>query len=238
MENSLILGISTSGKRGGLALYIRGEYIELSFTSRIFPFSKFLPFLCDEIFKDFGIDLKEINYYAVDVGPGSFTGLRIGIALIKALYLVHPRPIIPILSLEALSCFYSTFVEKGSLIFPVVDAYTGEVFIAGYLKKDEELEEIFSPSLVKLKKLSEFLKSFMAEENKKIYLFSESTEKFTPFLKDLDGVVEVKKVFLSPQAVIRCGLYKVERKKVDFLDGETLLPFYLKPSEAERKRRT
>lgn len=84
--------------------------------------------------REAGIELKDIDAYAVASGPGAFTGLRIGLALVKALAEVHARPVVPVSVLEAVCASANA---QGCLA-PIVNAYRGQVFAAVYEKRDTE----------------------------------------------------------------------------------------------------
>jgi tRNA threonylcarbamoyladenosine biosynthesis protein TsaB len=84
--------------------------------------------------REAGIKLKDIDAYAVASGPGAFTGLRIGLALVKALAEMHARPVVPVSVLEAVCASANA---QGCLA-PVVNAYRGQVFAAVYEKRDTE----------------------------------------------------------------------------------------------------
>ena len=76
-----------------------------------------------------GLKPSEIEAYAVGIGPGSFTGLRTGLALVKGLALANPRPVVGVSSLQALA--RSAFEHHG-LILPLIDARKGEIFVATF----------------------------------------------------------------------------------------------------------
>ena len=102
MESSLILAIETSGRTGGIALFretLLGEVSLLSKESYSAIIFKSLSFLE----KNLKFSLEDLDYYAIDIGPGSFTGLRIGLSILKGLNLVSPKPVIPVSSLEVLT---------------------------------------------------------------------------------------------------------------------------------------
>lgn len=84
--------------------------------------------------REAGIELKDIDAYAVASGPGAFTGLRIGLALVKALAEMHARPVVPVGVLEAVC---ASAAAEGCLV-PIVNAYRGQVFAAVYEKRDTE----------------------------------------------------------------------------------------------------
>jgi tRNA threonylcarbamoyladenosine biosynthesis protein TsaB len=79
-----------------------------------------------------GAPWPTVDVFAVASGPGSFTGLRIGIATMQGLASVTGRPVVGVSALEALAQLASAAVEPGTLIAPWIDAQRGEVFSALY----------------------------------------------------------------------------------------------------------
>jgi tRNA threonylcarbamoyladenosine biosynthesis protein TsaB len=77
-------------------------------------------------------DLSAIDAYAISIGPGSFTGLRIGIAFMKGLAAVHRVPAIPISSLEILATQLADAHPAHELFLPMIDARKGDVFAGLY----------------------------------------------------------------------------------------------------------
>jgi len=227
MGNPLIFAIETSGKTGGITFYrnkVLGSVIIHSHESYNKILFCSLPFLMESA----GVSLEDVDFYAIDVGPGSFTGLRIGLSVLKAFTFVHPKPVIPILSLEALCMNYIS--EKLPLV-SLVDAYTKEVFFASYVWEEEKLKCLLPPRCVPLKDVISALK------NPSIFL-SETLEKWETELTE--GLNELFKKplippILSPELVAKLAYLKLLKGEAEFLSGEEILPFYLKASEAERK---
>ena len=99
------------------------------------------------------VSLSDIDLYAVASGPGSFTGLRIGIATIQGLAFVHARPVVAIPALDALAHMERADAPPGTLIATWMDAHRGEVFAALYRVTDaaafsqEGLVEIEGPTV-------------------------------------------------------------------------------------------
>jgi tRNA threonylcarbamoyladenosine biosynthesis protein TsaB len=97
--------------------------------------------------------LSDVDLYAVASGPGSFTGLRIGIATIQGLAFVHGRRVVAIPALEALAQIGSLDLAPGTLVTSWMDAYRHEVFTAVYRVAAAapftlaRLEEIEGPSV-------------------------------------------------------------------------------------------
>jgi len=86
-----------------------------------------------------GIEKQEIEGYAAAVGPGSFTGLRIGLAAIKGLAEIMPRPIAAVSVLEAIAFAGSDWGKGAQSLIAAMDASRREVYLGGFEKKDGEL---------------------------------------------------------------------------------------------------
>jgi tRNA threonylcarbamoyladenosine biosynthesis protein TsaB len=102
--------------------------------------------LCEEL----GIGLSMIDLYAVTSGPGSFTGLRIGLTAVKAWAQVFGKPVVPVSSLEALAA-QAPGSGEGTPRVPVLDARRGQIFAGLYRRHSGELvacgeERVQSPS--------------------------------------------------------------------------------------------
>jgi tRNA threonylcarbamoyladenosine biosynthesis protein TsaB len=84
-------------------------------------------------------DLSKIEAYAVSVGPGSFTGLRIGISFMKGLAAVHRVPAVPVSSLEIIATQLADAHPDRELFLPVIDARKGDVFAALYRREGDRV---------------------------------------------------------------------------------------------------
>ncbi len=84
-------------------------------------------------------DLSAVDAYAISVGPGLFTGLRIGIAFMKGLAVVHRRPAVAVSTLAVIARQLADAHPEATLFLPVVDARKGEVFAALYRRTDGHL---------------------------------------------------------------------------------------------------
>lgn len=134
-----ILSIDTSWKNGSVAL-ARGdaEQFEVLETAPLTggAFSAELVPQIAVVLAKRNLNLRDVDGFAAASGPGSFTGLRVGLAAIKAFATVLKKPIATISVLEALAIASG---ERGN-VFPVLDAQRGEVFIGVYKVEPERLE--------------------------------------------------------------------------------------------------
>ncbi len=131
-----ILGIDTSsGKNFAIGLYNDGKILELNF-SNFDNTDSFITYALKSACEILEIELNNIDYFAAGVGPGSFTGLRIGVTIIKTLAWATKRNVIPISSLELLiSSLDKELIDEKSILVPVVDARTGKLFCAIFDKE-------------------------------------------------------------------------------------------------------
>ena len=102
-----------------------------------------------------GITLKDLHGIAVGIGPGSFTGLRVGLAYAKGLVFALECALIGISSFDclALAAFEQCHPVEGTLICPIVDARKGEVYANIYRARADRLDNISQPLVIKLQNL-------------------------------------------------------------------------------------
>jgi tRNA threonylcarbamoyladenosine biosynthesis protein TsaB len=127
----LVLGIESATPVASVALADEGGMAgELSLNRGLTHSQQLLPMI-DALLRQGGYSVGQVEGLAVSSGPGSFTGLRIGMALAKGLAQSLRAPIAGISTLEALAC--QNAVADG-LISPMIDAFRGEVYTALYRK--------------------------------------------------------------------------------------------------------
>lgn len=128
-ECQWVLAVETSTMTSSVALVRHGEVIaERSVKTRRGHASKLLPMI-DAVLTDGGIEIAEVDLIAVPIGPGSFTGIRIGISTMKAIAWARSIPMVGVSSLETLAAGTG---RAGQTVVPVLDARKGEVFCAVY----------------------------------------------------------------------------------------------------------
>ena len=135
-----LLAIETSSRRGSVALAENGRIVvasphegPASHAERILP-------MVDRLMAEAGYQPSSLDRVAVGVGPGSFTGLRVGIALAQGIALGADVPVFGVGSLAAMAHAVPTSLT--GLRCPLLDARRGEVFAAIY---DQELAEVIAP---------------------------------------------------------------------------------------------
>jgi tRNA threonylcarbamoyladenosine biosynthesis protein TsaB len=137
-----ILALDTSTFVGTVAVLRDGELLsEWSSSMRASHGETLLPHLARTM-EHAGLSPSELDAIAVGLGPGSFTGVRIGVATAKGLALAHDKPIVGVTSLRVLA----RGMSGGELRAVAVDAHKGEVYCALYtLAEDGSLDELVPP---------------------------------------------------------------------------------------------
>jgi tRNA threonylcarbamoyladenosine biosynthesis protein TsaB len=127
----------------------RHRPVESSHASSILP-------LVDELLRAAELRLLDLDLLAVSIGPGSFTGLRIGLATIKGLALSCGLPVVGVPTLQA---YAAALGPRSGTVWPVLDARKGEVYAAGYRWHGDALEEVAPPAAMSPANLARLVSS-------------------------------------------------------------------------------
>ena len=123
----IVLALDTTARRGGYALLRDGALLAERTREPQEGFATVLFSDIEGMLADVGLALEEIDVYAAASGPGSFTGIRVGLTAVKALAEVHGKPVVPVSNLEALA-----FAGSASRRAAVLDARRERVYAAVY----------------------------------------------------------------------------------------------------------
>ncbi|MCK9279091.1 MAG: tRNA (adenosine(37)-N6)-threonylcarbamoyltransferase complex dimerization subunit type 1 TsaB [Melioribacteraceae bacterium] len=152
------LAIETSAKVCSTALLINEkEYYELNFNKAHIHSEKII-YCIDELLKKAEIDKKELKVIAVSKGPGSFTGLRIGLATAKALSQALDIPLVPVPTFHAMALYISNFLNEGEQFFIITKANLGEYYSAKFISKSNSYEILNEVTIIKDEELIEIKK--------------------------------------------------------------------------------
>jgi len=157
MKNNIVLGIDTTGEYCSVGL-INGENMiaEISEKTPQEHSLKLIPFI-DKLLKDNSLKIQDINAIAVSIGPGSFTGLKVGVAIAKTLSQALGIPIVGIPTLDAtalnvIDARCQMQDAREGIICVITDARKSQVYTAIY--KELEQNKSTSQQVNKLKKLT------------------------------------------------------------------------------------
>ncbi|HEY4053635.1 MAG TPA: tRNA (adenosine(37)-N6)-threonylcarbamoyltransferase complex dimerization subunit type 1 TsaB [Terriglobales bacterium] len=221
----LILAADTSGKNGSIALVrFHGEN---AYTLDVVPLeggtfsAQLVPQIADVLAKQ-NLQKSDIDAFAVVSGPGSFTGLRVGLAVIKALAEILRKPIAAVSSLEALARSPKLDIKSGDQVIAALDAGRGEIYSGTFSCSDNQALAVDQ----KLVALDEF------EIN------AAGQQVVTSDSKLFERLSEAKlRVALVPRpsadAIARLGFEKT--KAGEIVTPETLDASYIRRTDAEVK---
>ena len=134
---SLILSLDTSTQNCSVALHENGQLITQELVSEEGSHSKALTLLIEKVMKTAGYSLQDISAVAVSNGPGSYTGLRIGLATAKGICFALDKPLICLPTLQVLASAVQAPTDV--LLLPLLDARRMEVYAAVYSSALEEV---------------------------------------------------------------------------------------------------
>jgi len=138
-----ILAIETTGAFASVALAQAGEAGDCRILAHVEGHDRYshlqnLTPQIQQVLCDAGVSIDDLSAIAVANGPGSFTGIRIGVSTARALSQVKDIPCVPVSSLEALAM--RADAAEGVLVCPILDARRSQVYGAGYLHGEEVIE--------------------------------------------------------------------------------------------------
>ena len=153
-----VLGIDTGGPRADLAVVAGGRVLAEASHS-VASHGSELPEAVAGLLERAGLSLRQLGAIAVGIGPGSFTGLRVGLSYAKGLKLAIGCALFGIPSLDtlALAALVESSAAPGRLICPVLDARKGEVYAALYRTSGDGLEKLSDDLVVTLENLAPHL---------------------------------------------------------------------------------
>lgn len=224
----IVLGIETASSQGGAALVGRdgliAEYVlnvEATYAERLLP-------AVDRVLQDARVSIEEVEGLSVSLGPGSFTGLRIGLSTVKGLALATGKPVVGVPTLEAMAwslpyCHYP--------ICPILDARKKEVYCALFEYRGSVLTRLMEDTALSPRALVDRI-------TQPTLFIGDGWRVFGDFIQQALGALAISPPAsrgASPAAVADVGRRRLLRGEKDPI--EALVPRYIRPSEAELKQR-
>jgi tRNA threonylcarbamoyladenosine biosynthesis protein TsaB len=236
-----LLALETSTLLGGAAIADESEgLIAESRLSIRTTFSERLMTEVDHMMKQAGVSLENIDVFAVSIGPGSFTGLRIGLSTVKGFAFATGKPVVSVPSLEA---FAWNFPYCRYPVCTLLDARKKELYAAVFVWKDKGFIRIIEEVTLSINNLVENLTSLQKREecglpDQKILFAGEGAALYRDQIIDSLGKRAVfappEKMVPSPATVALLGIKKASMG--EFSDPINLIPLYIRKSEAEIKK--
>jgi tRNA threonylcarbamoyladenosine biosynthesis protein TsaB len=178
-----------------------------------------------------GFSIRDIDYFACCVGPGSFTGIRIGITTIKAFAYCFKKPVVAVSSIEGLVRNYPPDKDWGYC--SMIDARNHQAYYGFYRFREHEWIEEISPQSDQLEKILAVIQN----RRIKTYFLGSGSVQYQAEIQSASNqfqVVEEHYSSLDAGTIGRLAYNKVLEKKI--LTAESLVPLYVRKSQAERAR--
>ena len=222
----IVLGIETATPQVGCALGGAEGVLASFHASRGLRHAETLAPAVDFLRSQARLELSEVSVVAVDVGPGLFTGLRVGVATAKGMAHALRVPMVGLSSLDLLA-FAVRYSPR--LIGAVVDARRGEVFTALYRSVPGGVQRLERPRLCS----PEDLASDLLARNEEALLVGDGARRYASILGDAVHV-EIGEVGLAyPSAAALVELAHPRAVREEFVPARELEPLYLRRSDAE-----
>ena len=218
-----ILGMDTSSPSGSVALLDGNHLVSESLVEGSPAYSDKLLFEIDAMLKSSGTKLNEIDGFVITTGPGSFTGLRVGISLLKGFILATEKPFASVNTLEA----YAETVQPGPYaICPVLDARKKEIYTALFNTEDNQCIRSTPDQAISATGLCDQITQPTAFVGNGLDVYRDV---FTSCLKEkFVHNVPIKDLTVAASAVL---IANVEENL--HYDLDSLMINYVRPSEAE-----
>lgn len=225
-----ILSIECSAKSASCAIVSEDKIIGSSFINVGLTHSQTLLPAVSDLLSNTKTDIKDINAFAISAGPGSFTGIRIGISAVKGMALVENTPCISVSTLYAIA---QNFRDRDAVVCTVMDARCKQVYAALFRVKDGKVKRLCEDKAVKSE---DFAKEIMRLRYRcPIIIAGDGAEVFFPFVQRRKNII-LADLSLRLQNGVGVGLAAIEEyKKGNTRAPEKLLPIYLRLPQAERE---
>lgn len=225
------LAIDTSTSVASIAIVdekgLLGEY---SINDNKTHSQKLVPML-KELLENLRLTSEDIDVFAAITGPGSFTGLRIGVTTIKALAYAAKKPTVGITSLDALA--NATIIDENSFACPIMDARNNQVYTALYKNNNGVMVNTSGYMGVHISELVNKLE----EKDGRVIFTGDAVGLHRDFLKIELGerCSFMPDYALQQMAAPAAQLALMYAKKGETMSSYELTPFYLRKSQAERE---
>lgn len=225
-----VLAIDTSTAVAAVALMddekLLGEY---SINNKK-THSQKLMVMIDEIMKNLDIRPSDIDVFAASIGPGSFTGLRIGVTTAKAMAYATNKPVVGVPTLDSLAY---NIVTSNFIICPILDARNSQVFTALYEISDKKLDRLTEYMGIPVSELVNIIR----QKGKKVIFIGDAIHLHKEYFKSELGenceFAPLGNRLQRGASVAELALMMAKEGKVT--SSFELVPFYLRKSQAERE---
>lgn len=231
-----ILAVETASKVASVAISEDGKILSSKTICDTRTHSETLLPMIDEVLKGAGISISDIDFFACSEGPGSFTGLRIGVSAIKGLAMATGKMIVGVPTITAMAYAYR---NTDYIIVPILDARRSEVYTGIYAAADGMLNRCDADIVCPLTNILKKAVMLSRETGRKIMVTGDGLltlrEEVHVFSDDI-LCAEGESMYQTAESVALLAESYVKTDGSRVKTPEQFLPVYLRLSQAERER--
>ena len=229
-----VLGVECTASPVSVSLLEDGKLKAEYFLNLKTTHSQTLLPMVESVLRMSGLTIEDIDAIAATVGPGSFTGVRIGISAVKGLATAFQTPTVPVSVLEAMAC---NFLGQEVIVCACMDARCSQVYNALFSVSGDKIIRLCEDRALMIDEVYEDLKQRQKDfDGKPIVIVGDGADLFYNSVKDRDVLVTLAPEHLKYQrafGVALIGYNKALNKETTRADE--LLPLYLRLPQAERE---
>ncbi len=227
-----ILSMECSATPASVAITENGKILASSFVNTNLTHSQTLMPMVENTLKAAKLNIGDIEGLAISNGPGSFTGIRIGISALKGLAAPKNLPCVAVSTLHAMAMNYS---DTDCIVCAVMDARCNQVYNALFDIENDTVTRLCDDRALMCNELAEEIKKLSQNWDKCVIIVGDGANIFYPYVEMLENV-RLSAPSRRFQNAVGVGAVAEE----NFKEGETissgeLLPFYLRLPQAERE---
>lgn len=229
-----ILALECSAGPASVALAQDGKIIGSNFINVKLTHSQTLMPMVEGLLSSSKTAFDEIEGIAISWGPGSFTGIRIGISAVKGLAFARKLPCVGVSTLEAIA---QNFIGRSCYVCAVMDARCNQVYNALFKIDGNQITRLCPDSALLCEELKTEIES-LSQEGMPIVVCGDGTDLFMKYVAGLPCVSAAAENYKFQNATGVALAATEHFQKGNTLSAEELLPFYLRLPQAERELKT
>lgn len=224
-----ILAFDSTATSASVAVFDDDNLIGEFFINTKQTHSQTLLPMAESLLKNTKVDVKDIDLFAVNTGPGSFTGVRIGVAAVKGMAMALNKPCVAVSTLDSMAY---NLLDVNCTAVCVMDARCNQVYNANFKVDNGNIEKLCDDRALSIDELTDELKSVDGH----IVLVGDGAKLCFDKMKDAIPNIKIASIQnryqkASSTALVALNLYNNGKT----LTAEELMPYYLRLPQAERE---
>lgn len=227
-----ILSMECSATPASVAIIENGKLLASSFVNVRLTHSQTLMPMVENLLNAARLNIGDIEGLAISNGPGSFTGVRIGISAIKGLAAPRNLPCVAVSTLRAMA---ENYLDTDCIVCAVMDARCNQVYNALFEIENNQIKRLCDDRALLCDELAEEIKNLSQNTEKCVIIVGDGTDIFYPFVESVKAVKKSAphRRYQNAVGVGFCSTESFESNQT--LNADTILPLYLRLPQAERE---